>query len=61
VEDVEQFPGHIACDGASRSEVVVPIVQAGKVRFGHFLTCCLGVGNGKAGEALTCGVDRSHH
>jgi L-methionine (R)-S-oxide reductase len=32
---VEQFPGHIACDGASRSEVVVPIVQAGKVRYGH--------------------------
>jgi L-methionine (R)-S-oxide reductase len=35
VADVEQFPGHIACDGASRSEVVVPIVQAGKVRYGH--------------------------
>ena len=25
VEDVEQFPGHIACSSASRSEVVVPI------------------------------------
>jgi L-methionine (R)-S-oxide reductase len=25
VPDVELFPGHIACDGASRSEVVVPI------------------------------------
>ncbi|KAK7606868.1 GAF domain-like protein [Phyllosticta citricarpa] len=27
VRDVEQFPGHIACDGASKSEIVVPIVQ----------------------------------
>lgn len=27
VEDVEKFPGHIACDSASRSEIVVPIVK----------------------------------
>ena len=26
VADVEQFPGHIACDGDSRSEIVVPVV-----------------------------------
>ncbi|KAI1637042.1 GAF domain-like protein [Biscogniauxia mediterranea] len=26
VPDVEKFPGHIACDGDSRSEIVVPIV-----------------------------------
>ncbi|GAK02900.1 free methionine-(R)-sulfoxide reductase [Geomicrobium sp. JCM 19037] len=26
VEDVHQFPGHIACDAASQSEVVVPII-----------------------------------
>jgi L-methionine (R)-S-oxide reductase len=26
VPDVEKFPGHIACDAASRSEIVVPIV-----------------------------------
>ena len=26
VEDVHAFPGHIACDAASRSEVVVPQV-----------------------------------
>ena len=32
VEDVEKFPGHIACDGASKSEIVVPVVQGGKVR-----------------------------
>lgn len=31
VDDVEKFPGHIACDGASRSEIVVPIVKDGKV------------------------------
>jgi L-methionine (R)-S-oxide reductase len=47
VPDVHQFPGHIACDSASNSEVVVPIVHAGRVvgvldldspikaRFGH--------------------------
>ncbi|KAK4122381.1 GAF domain-like protein [Parathielavia appendiculata] len=30
VPDVDAFPGHIACDGASRSEIVVPIAVAGK-------------------------------
>jgi L-methionine (R)-S-oxide reductase len=25
VEDVEKFPGHITCDGRSRSEIVVPV------------------------------------
>ena len=28
VLDVEQFPGHIACDVASRSEIVVPLVAS---------------------------------
>ncbi len=28
VADVEAFPGHIACDAASRSELVVPLVKA---------------------------------
>lgn len=28
VEDVHAFPGHIACDAASRSEIVVPLVDA---------------------------------
>ena len=27
VPDVERFPGHIACDAASRSEIVVPILE----------------------------------
>lgn len=31
VPDVHAFPGHIACDSASRSEVVVPIHQGGEV------------------------------
>ena len=31
VDDVDAFPGHIACDGASRSELVVPIRHAGRV------------------------------
>ncbi|HAQ07282.1 MAG TPA: histidine kinase [Bacillus bacterium] len=29
VEDVHLFPGHIACDAASESEIVVPIVKDG--------------------------------
>lgn len=31
VEDVHAFPGHIACDAASRSELVVPVWRDGKV------------------------------
>lgn len=31
VKDVEEFPGHIACDGDSRSEIVVPILKNGEV------------------------------
>lgn len=31
VPDVAAFPGHIACDSASRSEVVVPVVRRGEV------------------------------
>lgn len=31
VEDVEAFPGHIACDAASRSELVVPLVHEGEL------------------------------
>lgn len=30
VPDVEEFPGHIACDGASQSEIVVPILVDGR-------------------------------
>ena len=29
VRDVDAFPGHIACDAASRSEIVVPLVDRG--------------------------------
>jgi GAF domain-containing protein len=31
VEDVHQFPGHIACDSASNSEIVLPIHKDGAV------------------------------
>jgi L-methionine (R)-S-oxide reductase len=31
VPDVEKFPGHIACDTASRSEIVVPLLKQGHV------------------------------
>ena len=32
VPDVDQFPGHIACNSASRSEIVVPVRnQAGEI------------------------------
>lgn len=31
VEDVNQFPGHIACDSASQSEIVVPIIKNNEV------------------------------
>ncbi|QWI13194.1 GAF domain-containing protein [Bacillus mycoides] len=31
VADVHQFPGHIACDSASNSEIVVPIIKEGNI------------------------------
>ncbi|HLU21475.1 GAF domain-containing protein [Lederbergia graminis] len=31
VEDVHAFPGHIACDAASQSEIVVPMIKDGEV------------------------------
>lgn len=31
VEDVHAFPGHIACDAASASELVVPVLRDGRV------------------------------
>ena len=31
VPDVDKFPGHIACSSASRSEIVVPVINNGKV------------------------------
>jgi GAF domain-containing protein len=45
VEDVHSFAGHIACDSASNSEIVVPLIRNGEVigvldidspRFGRF-------------------------
>jgi GAF domain-containing protein len=31
IPDVHEFPGHIACDSASRSEVVVPLIRRGEL------------------------------
>jgi len=31
VRDVNAFPGHIACDSASKSEIVVPLIRDGKL------------------------------
>lgn len=31
VEDVNQFPGHIACDAASQSEIVIPLIKNGQL------------------------------
>lgn len=31
VDDVHQFPGHIACDSASNSEIVLPVIHEGEV------------------------------
>lgn len=31
VEDVHQFPGHIACDAASQSEIVIPLIKNGDI------------------------------
>ena len=33
VPDVDKFPGHIACNAASRSEIVIPAVKDGHVIF----------------------------
>ena len=32
VADVSAFPGHIACDAASRSEIVVPLIHHGQLK-----------------------------
>ena len=31
VEDVDKYPGHIACDSGSRSEIVVPLIKENKI------------------------------
>lgn len=32
VKDVNKFPGHIACDGRTKSEIVIPLIQDGKLK-----------------------------
>ncbi len=31
IRDVHEFPGHIACDSASRSEIVIPLTSEGRI------------------------------
>jgi GAF domain-containing protein len=31
VDDVEKFPGHIACSSSSKSEIVLPVFKEGKI------------------------------
>ena len=31
IDDVHQFDGHIACDGASNSEIVIPVRRGGEI------------------------------
>lgn len=40
VPDVLEFPGHIACDADSRSEIVVPILHEGEVRHSFLSEFC---------------------
>ena len=32
VDDVEKFPGHIACSSSSKSEIVLPVFKEGKIQ-----------------------------
>jgi L-methionine (R)-S-oxide reductase len=45
VPDVLQFPGHIACDADSRSEIVVPIIIRGEVNSYHRFHMPIGKGD----------------
>lgn len=41
VEDVNKFPGHIACDGETKSEIVVPIISKDEKTLGVIDLDCL--------------------
>jgi len=53
VEDVHAFPGHITCDAASRSELVVPIVHQGRL-LGVLDLDSPSAGRFDAGDAAGC-------
>ncbi len=60
VEDVHAFPGHIACDANSRSELVVPLIADGQERDGRVLGV-LDLDSplkGRFGEAERIGFER---
>jgi putative methionine-R-sulfoxide reductase with GAF domain len=58
VPDVLQFPGHIACDADSRSEIVVPIVIRGEVSAYRAFRVPVGKERPTLTRQLT---DRRHH
>ena len=59
VEDVLAFPGHIACDAESRSEIVVPILVAGEVWFSLSLSSFLSIADQyRLSQSLTSTVLR---
>ena len=51
VADVEQFPGHIACDSESKSEIVVPVVAGGRLVAIIDVDCAAGDGFDAVDEA----------
>ena len=61
VPDVHQFPGHIACDSASRSEIVVPVRKQGKVAavldIDSPLLCRFSEGDRQGLEKLVLGIE----
>ena len=50
VENVNEFPGHIACDARSKSEIVVPLISAGQL---------LGVLDVDSGNALASTIQKT--
>lgn len=58
VPDVLEFPGHIACDADSRSEIVVPIVIRGEVS--TYRVFCAVIGKERLSLTLRF-TDCSHH
>ena len=56
VPDVHAFPGHIACDGRSRSELVVPIIRGprllGVLDFDSMRPARFGVAEARLAEEL---------
>jgi len=55
VKDVHAFPGHIACDTASQSEIVVPLLQAGGCWVFSISTVAIGAIRSRGRRRPQCG------